>query len=282
MTDRYAVIGNPVGHSLSPDIHAAFARETGEDISYGRLRAPLDGFEAAVVAFRAAGGRGLNVTLPFKHEACRLSRAQGTAQAATAVNTLEFGSGEILGYNTDGVGLVRDLKANLGREMHGRRVLLMGAGGATYGVVEPLLDERPAQLIVANRTEGKARELVAHFGAIAGAAASEFAAIGYGRLQGRQFDIVVNATSAGLAGAMPPLPEDVFAPGALAYDMVYGKETPFLKFAAGRGAQAADGLGMLVEQAAESFFIWRGVRPATAPVIRALRKAEGGGRKAEA
>jgi shikimate dehydrogenase len=280
MADRYAVIGNPVDHSLSPDIHAAFARETAQDISYVRLAAPLDGFKAAVAKFRDEGGSGLNVTLPFKHEAWSLSVAQGAARAAKAVNTLKLGGTEILGYNTDGVGLVRDLLANQGCPVRGLRVLLLGAGGATYGVVEPLLAERPAQLIVANRTPQKARDLVAHFSGLI-ASARQVAAAGYDELRGSQFDIVINATSAGLAGAMPPLPERVFAPGALAYDMVYGKETPFLKFAAQRGARAIDGLGMLVEQAAESFFIWRGVRPSTAPVIRALRRKEEGRRKKE-
>ena len=278
MTDQYAVIGNPVEHSLSPEIHAAFARETGQDISYGRLLAPLDAFAAAVAKFRDEGGSGLNVTLPFKHEAWRLSRAQGAAQAAKAVNTLKCGAGEVLGYNTDGPGLVRDLTVNLARELRGRRVLLMGAGGATYGVMEPLLNERPAELVVANRTEQKAHEVVASFARVAATlAAAEVTACGYDGLRGRQFDIVINATSAGLAGAMPSLPGAVFAPDALAYDMVYGRATPFLAFAAALGARACDGLGMLVEQAAESFFFWRGVRPTTKPLIARLRAQTGHG-----
>jgi len=273
MTDQYAVVGNPVEHSLSPEIHAAFARETGQDLSYGRIRAPLDGFTAVVAKFRDEGGSGLNVTLPFKHEAWDVSQPQGTARAARAVNTLKFERGAILGFNTDGTGLVRDLTGNLQCAVRGRRVLLMGAGGASYGVVEPLLREAPAQLVIANRTEEKARDLAAHFGARAGAPAlGELAALGYDRLRDMQFDIVINATSAGLSGAMPSLPEGVLAPGALAYDMVYGKETAFMTFAAARGARTADGLGMLVEQAAESFFIWRGVRPSTKPVIERLRR----------
>jgi shikimate dehydrogenase len=277
MPDRYAVIGNPVDHSLSPLIHAAFAKATGQDIAYGRLAAAVDGFKGAALAFRDGGGQGLNVTLPFKHEAWRLADSRaGHAQAAGAVNTLRFQQGRIVGHNTDGTGLVRDLVANLGCEVRGRRVLLAGAGGASYGVMEPLLREMPQIVVVANRTAEKAVALAGHFEAVARLAAHGIAARPYEALDGAPFDIVINATSAGLADAMPPLPRGVFAPGALAYDMVYGKRTPFMSFAAGCGARAADGLGMLVEQAAESFFIWRGVRPATAPVIRALRqKAEG-------
>jgi shikimate dehydrogenase len=276
MTDKYAVIGNPVEHSLSPDIHAAFARETGQDLSYGRLRAPLDGFSAVVAQFRDEGGSGLNVTLPFKHEAHALaSRPTLRAAAARAVNTLSFGTNEISGDNTDGIGLVTDLKVNLAFELRGRRILLMGAGGAARGVALPLLLEEPSQLIVANRTVARARQLhdeLRDAAALAGKSAGEFGVLDYAALSDRRFDLVINATSAGLTDAAPPLPEAVFAPGALAYDMVYGKETPFLKFAAERGTSAVDGLGMLVEQAAESFFIWRGVRPRTKPVIDRLRR----------
>jgi shikimate dehydrogenase len=277
MTDRYAVIGNPVEHSLSPFIHAEFARAGGQDIAYGRILAPLDGFGAAALEFRDGGGQGLNVTLPFKHEAWRLAGAHaGHAQAAGAVNTLRFEQGRIIGYNTDGIGLVRDLTVNLGCPIRARRVLLAGAGGASYGVVEPLLRELPQTLVVANRTTEKAVALVGYFEKFQKFAADGVVASPYEALDGARFDIVINATSAGLSDAMPSLPRGVFAPGALAYDMVYGKRTPFMRFAADEGARAADGLGMLVEQAAESFFIWRGVRPETAPVIRALRqKAEG-------
>ena len=272
MADRYAVIGNPVDHSLSPLIHAEFARATGEDIAYGRLLASVDGFRAAALEFRDGGGRGLNVTLPFKHEAWRLADSRaGQAQAARAVNTLKFKQGRIVGHNTDGVGLVRDLVVNLGCEVRGRRVLLAGAGGASYGVMEPLLREMPQIVVVANRTAEKAVALAGHFEGVANLAAHGIAAKPYEALDGAPFDIVINATSAGLADAMPALPRGVFAPGALAYDMVYGKRTPFMSFAAGCGARAADGLGMLVEQAAESFFIWRGVRPETKPVIARLR-----------
>jgi shikimate dehydrogenase len=274
MTEQYAVIGNPVEHSLSPRIHAEFARATGEDLAYGRILAPLEGFRDAVLAFRGAGGRGLNVTLPFKHEAWRLAGVRsGFARAAGAVNTLSFEREGIVGHNTDGIGLVRDLTHNLGVGVRGRRVLLMGAGGASYGVMEPLLREQPETVIIANRTPAKAVELARHFDALQSCARRGFAARAYSALSGMQFDILINATSAGLEGAMPAIPGDVFAPGALAYDMVYARRTPFLDFARERGARVSDGIGMLIEQAAESFLIWRGVRPQTAPVIAMLRTA---------
>ena len=277
MTDQYAVIGNPVEHSLSPAIHAEFARATGQDISYGRLLAPLDGFRAAALEFREGGGKGLNVTLPFKQEAWRLAETHAPgAAAAGAVNTLRFEGGRIAGHNTDGTGLARDLKDNLGCDIRGRRILLMGAGGAVYGVMEPLLRELPQSVVVANRTLEKAVALIGHFEKLQKFTAHGVTARPYGALTGLRFDVVINATSAGLADVMPPLPRDIFAPGALAYEMVYNRRTLFMRFAAECGARAVDGLGMLVEQAAESFFIWRGVRPATAPVIRALRqKAKG-------
>ena len=277
MTDRYAVIGHPVEHSLSPTIHAAFARATGQDINYGRLLAPLDGFRSVALRFRDEGGSGLNVTLPFKPEAWKLADGHTDyAREAGAVNTLKFGEGRITGHNTDGIGLARDLKENLGRAVHGARVLLMGAGGASYGVLGPLLREHPERVVVANRTLDKAVTMVGKFAGLHNLAARGVTAQPYPALAGSHFDIVINATSAGLDEAMPALPREVFAPGALAYEMVYGRETPFMKFARACGARVADGLGMLVEQAAESFHYWRGVRPASAPVLRALRmKAEG-------
>jgi len=277
MTDQYAVIGNPVGHSLSPAIHAEFARATGQDISYGRLLAPLDAFGAAALKFRDEGGMGLNVTLPFKQAAWQLADTHSPgALEAGAVNTLSFKGGRIAGANTDGIGLTRDLTDNLGCPVRSRRVLLMGAGGAVYGVMGPLLRELPELVVVANRTLDKAVALVAHFEMLQKFAARGVTARPYGALPGARFDIVINATSAGLADVMPPLPRDVFAPGALAYEMVYGRQTLFMRFATECGARAADGLGMLVEQAAESFFIWRGVRPETKPVIQLLRqKAKG-------
>ena len=267
MPDRYAVIGNPVAHSKSPSIHAEFARQTGQDMAYELLLAPADAFAASARAFQARGGRGANVTLPFKGEAFGFAnRCSDRARAAQAVNTLKFEDDAIFGDNTDGVGLVNDLMHNLGCVIAGRRVLLLGAGGAARGVVGPLLERQPARLVLANRTLAKAQLLAQDFG-------GEFEAGAYAALAGRHFDIVINATSASLSGALPPLPSGVFAHGALAYDMMYGKgDTPFLAFARREGAASfSDGLGMLVEQAAESFFIWRGLRPDTAPVLKLLR-----------
>ena len=274
MTDKYAVVGNPVVHSKSPFIHAEFARQTGHDISYAPVLAPRDGFAEVVLGFRDAGGCGMNVTLPFKHEAWSLAtRREGFAEAAGAVNTLAFRAREIVGYNTDGVGLVRDIQHNLGCAIAARRVLLMGAGGAAYGVLEPLMRERPARLVISNRTPDKAEALAAHFRGLAQFAAHGMDGCGYSALD-EPFDILINATSAGLDDEMPEVPGTSVAPGALAYDMVYGRATPFLEFARARGARISDGTGMLVEQAAESFFVWRGVRPQTAPVIAKLRKRD--------
>lgn len=265
MTDRYAVFGNPISHSKSPRIHAEFARQTGQDLAYEAIEAPLDDFAGAVRAFRDAGGRGANVTVPFKEQAYLLaSERTERADAAGAVNTLVFQGAEILGDNTDGAGLVNDLVDNLGCDPAGRRILLLGAGGAARGVGLPLMEREPAELFIANRTAYKARELSARFDCYGG---------GFDALAGRRFDLVVNATAASLAGELPPLPDGLFAPGALAYDMMYGRDTPFLAFARAQGARVTDGLGMLVEQAAEAFRVWRGVRPATAPVIALLRAA---------
>lgn len=264
MADRYAVIGHPVAHSKSPWIHAQFARATGDAIEYGVIDAPPDGFVRAVEAFRAAGGKGLNVTLPFKEEAFRLcAETSARARAAQAVNTLVLDRSAPYGDNTDGVGLLRDLTANLGRSLVGARVLLLGAGGAGQGVAAPLAQAGVAAFVVANRTPARAQALAAR---VPGAEAC-----GFEQLAGRAFDLVVNATSAGLAGELPPLPPDLFAAGALAYDMVYGRDTEFLAMARAAGAAASDGLGMLVEQAAESFLVWRGVRPETQSVLAALR-----------
>jgi shikimate dehydrogenase len=266
MTDRYAVFGHPIAHSKSPLIHAAFAHQTGQDMTYEALLAPLDGFAASVAAFVAAGGRGANVTVPFKEEAYRLAtQLSPRAERAGAVNTLSFDGGAIRGDNTDGAGLVADLTRNLGRDLAGRRVLLLGAGGAARGVIEPLLDQQPAALVIANRTVSRAQELADLFGR--GVAACGFESTG------GAYDVVVNATAASLAGELPPLSPAIFAAGSLAYDMMYGRDTPFLAFAREHGAATADGLGMLVEQAAEAFFVWRGVRPDTAPVIASLRAA---------
>jgi shikimate dehydrogenase len=266
MRDRYAVIGNPVAHSKSPQIHAAFARATGQALDYTRIEAPLDGFAAALASFRAAGGRGANVTVPFKEEAFGLCETTSErSRLAGAVNTLKLDGAEIVGDTTDGVGLVRDLVGNLEMDLAGARVLLVGAGGAARGVLGSLLDAGVQELVIANRTAGKAVALAARFPGVACSALEE--------LTGRSFDIVINATSAGLAGAAPTLPAGILTKGTLAYDMVYGRDTPFLAAARAAGARASDGLGMLVEQAAESFHLWRGVRPQTGPVLAELRSA---------
>ncbi len=273
MTDRYAVVGNPIAHSRSPEIHAAFARQTGQDIEYSRLLAPMDGFRRTVEAFRAAGGKGVNVTVPFKLEAFDLAdEVSQRARDAEAVNFLEFEDGRIRADNTDGVGLVRDIVHNLGFGLAAKRVLLMGAGGAAQGVLTPVLEREPSILTIANRTVEKALRLAETYRRKAVAASSVLSGLSFDELAGHHFDLVINATSTSLQGALPPLPAEVFAAGALAYDMMYGTgPTPFLAFAAAHGAKTSDGLGMLIEQAAESFLLWRGVRPDTAPVIALLR-----------
>ena len=270
MTDRYCVIGNPVAHSRSPAIHARFAAQCHQDLSYEAILVPLDGFAAAVGDFAAAGGKGANVTLPFKEEAFGLcSRRSARAERAGAVNTLAFGRNEIFGDNTDGAGLVRDIEVNLGFPLAGRRVLLLGAGGAARGVIAPLLERQPAGLFIANRSGDKAETLAGQFSDLATVNAGNFA-----KTASRTFDVVINATSASLSGATLPLPAGIFASGSLAYDMMYGKgETPFLALAREQGAaRLADGLGILVEQAAEAFFVWRGVRPDSAQVLAELRE----------
>ena len=262
MSERYAVIGQPVAHSKSPWIHAQFARATRQDIDYGLIEAPPGGFARAADEFRAVGAKGLNVTIPFKQDAFRYCRTLSErAKRAGAVNTVTFGA-QNHGDNTDGVGLVRDLSQNLAVGLRGSRILLMGAGGAAQGVLGALLEAGAAGVTVANRNEARARELAARFPGVRMA--------GYAALES-DFDIVVNATSAGLTGEAPELPAGLLARAKLAYDMVYGRDTPFLVAARAAGVRACDGLGMLVEQAAESFFVWRGVRPDTAPVLRELR-----------
>jgi len=274
MTDRYAVFGNPIGHSKSPAIHARFAAQTGQDLMYTAILAPLDAFTATVDTFRKSGGRGANVTVPFKEEAFRLAhRLTPRAERAGAVNTLAFGPDGILGDNTDGAGLVRDIEANQGFALAGRRLLLLGAGGAARGVIAPLLAAGPASLFIANRNAGKAAALAGEFADLGPVAGGGFADLASADLAGRGFDAVINATSASLSGEALPLPDGIFTPGSLAYDMMYGRgETPFLTLARAQGAgQLADGLGMLVEQAAEAFAVWRGAHPETAPVLAALR-----------
>jgi shikimate dehydrogenase len=265
--DRYAVIGNPIAHSKSPDIHARFAQQTGQAMVYERLLAPLDGFAATVHAFVREGGKGANVTVPFKLQAHVLAtRLTERAQAAGAVNTLSFYGEAILGDNTDGIGLIADIVRNAGIRLPGARILLLGAGGAARGAVLPLLEAHPAKLVIANRTAAKAAELAARFAANGPVLASDL-----GSLR-EPFDLVVNATSASLSANVPPVAPVVFGQGSLAYDMMYGKdETTFMRFARQHGAAVRDGLGMLIEQAAESFFVWRGVRPDTAPIFAELR-----------
>lgn len=263
MSERYAVIGHPVAHSKSPLIHAEFARATGQDIEYRRIEAALDGFRRAVDEFRAAGGKGLNVTLPFKHEAFQYcGQTSERARVAQAVNTIVFQE-PVFGDNTDGVGLIRDLSRNLHFDLRSSRTLLMGAGGAAQGVAGALREAGVAQLVIVNRTVARAQALAARFPGTRGC--------GYEDLGDESFGLIINATSASLLDAAPPLPASAFGRSALAYDMVYGRETPFLAAARALGARTSDGLGMLVEQAAESFFVWRGVHPDTAPVLRKLR-----------
>ena len=268
MTDRYALIGNPVGHSKSPLIHAGFARQSGQDMTYITLEAPLDGFNAAVDAFRANGARGLNVTVPFKTNAYSYATdLMESARLAGAVNCLKFDGDRVFAENYDGVGLVNDIEVNLGFPIRGRRVLLLGAGGAARGAALPLLARQAAELVIVNRTVSRARalkDLFSPHGAVSGC--------GYADLAGRQFDIVLNATTTSLHGELPPITAEIFAPGCLAYDMVYGKGlTPFLRLARDAGAaRLADGAGMLVEQAAEAFLWWRGVRPATRAMLDAI------------
>jgi shikimate dehydrogenase len=268
VTDRYAVFGNPVGHSKSPLIHKLFAEQTGQDMSYEAVFAPLDGFENSVREFIAAGGRGANVTVPFKHEAFHLA-TQHTARSreADAANTLVIAQNGIVADNTDGAGLLHDIEINLGFSIVDKRILLLGAGGAAHGAVLPLMHAPPKSLLIVNRTTDKARLLAAKFGFN-----FEIKGGGFDDLAGRAFDLVINATSAGLSNTELPLPDSIFAPGCLAYEMVYGRETPFMRQARNAGARVADGLGMLVEQAAESFFVWRGIRPDTVPVLKLLRQ----------
>jgi len=275
--DRYAVAGNPVEHSQSPFIHAEFARQTGQSLTYGRLLCPLDRFAATVRAFAAdasAGtARGCNVTVPFKFEAFALAgRRTPRAQRAEAANTLRFdpqAEGGWLADNTDGVGLVRDIERNAGVTLAGARVLLIGAGGAAAGALGPLLEARPAELVVANRTVGRADALVARHADLADGTALRACAP---HEAGEAFDVVINASASSLQGAEVPVGAAVLAPGALALDMMYGPAARgFLAWAEAHGARGRDGLGMLVEQAAEAFFVWRGVRPETAPVLAALR-----------
>ena len=269
LNDRYVVIGNPIAHSKSPQIHARFAEQTSQSIQYERLLAPLDAFDQTVKSFVATGGRGANVTVPFKLDAFRAAtQLSARARAAEAVNTLRFDAGEIFGDNTDGVGLVRDIVHNAKFTISGKTVLLLGAGGAARGVIQALLAESPSQLIIANRTPERASELVEQFSHEANGLlqASSFADLKL------NFDLIINATSASLASELPSVPASIFSSQSFVYDMMYSSHlTLFMQLATSHGAITRDGLGMLVEQAAESFFVWRGVRPETTSVYQWLR-----------
>jgi len=273
MTDKYAVIGNPIAHSKSPSIHMKFAELTGQDIDYTKIEGSPGAFREAIDAFRKAGGAGMNVTTPFKLDAfaCATDLTE-QARLAGAVNALKFEGDKIFAQNFDGIGLACDIVHNLGFPMAGRRVLLLGAGGAARGSILPFLKEKPERLLMVNRTVSKAKDLFERFSPFAGAC--EFSYGSYRELADRSenFDMVINATSASLRGELPPVPDSVFKPGCLAYELAYARGlTPFLRFAQGAGAvRLADGVGMLVEQAAEAFEWWRGVRPNTASLIAAL------------
>lgn len=281
--DRYAVAGNPVAHSRSPAIHALFAQQTGQAVDYGRLLCPLDAFVPTVRAFAAQGAKGCNVTVPFKFEAFELAaRRSPRAELAQAANTLRFDTaadGGWLADNTDGLGLVRDITVNAGVPLRGRRVLLLGAGGASAGVLGPILEQGPREVVVANRTVDKAQALVQRHAALAHAHGVTLDARTLND-PGEGFDVLINGTAASLAGSGVPVAASVLKPGSLALDMMYGPAAqPFLDWAQHHGAQGRDGLGMLVEQAAEAFALWRGVRPDTTPVLSALRaqlQTEGG------
>ena len=271
--DQYRVIGNPIAHSKSPAIHAQFAEQTAQHIEYNRLLAPIDGFAASVHVFIGAGGKGANVTVPFKLEAYAIAtHLTARAKAAGAVNTLKFEGAQILGDNTDGIGLVADIIRNAGFTFKNKRILLLGAGGAARGVLLPILLEQPSELVIANRTADRAQQLLAQ----ARSHAVDTVALSVADWQdlSGKFDLIINATSASLSDEVPPISPDLFSASTLAYDMMYGAApTAFLRFADNAGAQLRDGLGMLVEQAAEAFYLWRGVRPETSSVLINLRQS---------
>jgi len=271
--DRYAVLGNPVAHSQSPFIHAEFARQTGQHMDYTRVLCAMDGFAEAVQAFAESGGRGCNVTVPFKFQSGALARTvTPRAQLAQAANVLRFDAEGWLADNTDGIGLVRDIEQHAGLPLRALRVLLVGAGGAAAGVLGPLIEGRPAQVHLANRSAERALALAQRHQPLAAAQSVALVAGGLDSVDAG-YDLVINATASSLGGAGVPVPDRVLKPGALAVDLMYGAAArPFMDWAAGLGAVPRDGLGMLVEQAAEAFFLWRGMRPATAEVLQRLRR----------
>jgi shikimate dehydrogenase len=266
-------MGNPVDHSKSPWIHARFAQLTGEPVEYGKRLIGMDEFVPAVRAFMAEGGKGCNITLPFKFEAGSLVDTRSErATLAQACNILRFDGARIYGDNTDGIGFVDDVERNAGVKLAGLDVLLLGAGGAAAGVLGPLLQARPRRVVVANRTAAKAQALVQRHAALAQAEAVELQAVALDEVRGSH-DVVANATASSIAGAAVPVDPRVLKPGALAYDMMYGPATEgFLQWARQHGAVGRDGLGMLVEQAAEAFLVWRGVRPPSAQVLAEPRQ----------
>lgn len=269
MTDKYAVVGNPIAHSKSPAIHEAFAKQTNQELSYETVLAPIGGFADTVKRLVDEGYKGVNVTVPFKLDAFDMAtELKVLAQAAGAVNTLSFNKKNIIGHNTDGLGMVRDIEHNLDTVLQGSRVLMLGAGGAAQGVLRPVLDKGPAELVIANRSIEKA---IAMIDKVKGQYKDiDLAAVAYETLN-REFDVVINATSASLNKASLPISNIVFKKSGLAYDMMYGQETPFIAQARAQGADVANGLGMLVEQAAEAFELWRGVRPNAKAVIDKMR-----------
>jgi shikimate dehydrogenase len=274
--DLYCVMGHPVEHSKSPWIHARFAELTGQNLQYTKRLIPLDGFAEGVRAFRAEGGKGCNITVPFKFQAAAVAtRLSARAQLAGASNILTFTGGDVLADNTDGIGLVGDIGRNAGVDLRGRDVLLLGAGGASAGVLGPLVEARPRRIVLANRTEAKARELVERHAALAAHCEVELAACALDAVTGR-FDVLVNGTATSMAGTGVPVPGSVLAPRALACDMMYGPAAEgFMTWAREHGGTPRDGLGMLVEQAAEAFLIWRGVRPPSGQVLAELRATLG-------
>lgn len=273
MTDEYAVIGNPVMHSQSPVIHAAFAKQTKQNISYEKIEAPLNDFEGTINRLIAAGYKGVNVTVPFKFEAFQLASQQAVSSInAAASNTLVFDADGVIAHNTDGTGLVTDIENNLNKPLKNKRVLVLGAGGAAQGVAEMIAARHPALFVVANRSLDKVYAMQQKLEDNSSHSGTAILASSFESLTDQIFDIVINATSVGLSNMALPIPDSVFGEDCLAYDMMYGVETPFMVQAKAAGATVTDGLGMLVEQAAESFYIWRKVRPLdTQAVIKKMR-----------
>lgn len=271
--DQYAVMGNPIAHSKSPKIHSLFAQQTGQELQYQALLVPEDGFDAAVKKFQQNGGKGLNITIPFKLAAWEyVAERSERAQLAGAVNTIIFRpDGSCYGDNTDGTGMLRDLMQNYGIELQGKDILVLGAGGAVRGVIGSLLEQKPEKIVIANRTVSKADELARLFST---PSKGTVTSSGFNELEGQQFDLIINGTAASLQGEIPPLPDTILKPGGSCYDMMYSDQpTAFVKWGEQHGAEkSVDGLGMLIEQAAESFYLWRNIRPETGPVIEALRE----------